>query len=94
MMENEITGDFIRRALKELEMNGWLEKTSMDDPDGDSEVNGDQKQRYFVRRLRHLQHICQTFEGKLSKNANVIGKKAQKIGHCTIEILFQTNILF
>ena len=79
MMENEITGDFIRRALQELEMNGWLEKSSMDDPDGDSEVNGDQKQRYFVRRLRHLQHICQTFEGKLSKNANVIGKKVQKM---------------
>ncbi|EED90673.1 salicylate biosynthesis isochorismate synthase-like protein, partial [Thalassiosira pseudonana CCMP1335] len=27
---------------------------------------------FFVRRLRHLQHICQIFEGRLSKSANVI----------------------
>jgi len=62
MLENEITGQFIRSALLELEEKGWLEKSS----------ETLYEQRYFVRRLRHLQHICQTFEGKLSKSASVI----------------------
>jgi len=62
MLENEITGQFIRSALLELEEKGWLEKSS----------ETSYEQRYFVRRLRHLQHICQTFEGKLSKSASVI----------------------
>ena len=38
MLENEITGDFIRGALNELEENGWLEKqtTGMNDDDDSS----------------------------------------------------------
>ena len=82
MLENEITGQFIREALNELEENGWLEKNKDSvaksyDMIGDSNQAGDasaHRQRYFVRRLRHLQHICQTFEGKLSESANVIGE--------------------
>jgi DNA-binding HxlR family transcriptional regulator len=85
MLENEITGKFISDALKELELNGWLEKNENNDLLKRYEFNGisdelkldsvgAQQRRFFVRRLRHLQHICQTFEGKLSENANVIGK--------------------
>ena len=80
MLENEITGQFIRNALQELEDNGWLEKnennllTSYDYKGNINQNSGgnNQRQRFFVRRLRHLQHICQTFEGKLSDNANVV----------------------
>ena len=80
MLENEITGQFIRNALQELEDNGWLEKnennmlTSYDYKGNVNQNSGEnnQRQRFFVRRLRHLQHICQTFEGKLSHNANVV----------------------
>ena len=66
MLENEITAQYITAALLELETNGWLKKRS--DDMLPSEHNG----QYFVRRLRHLQHICQTFEGKLSPSASVI----------------------
>ena len=80
MLENEITGQFIRDALQELEDNGWLQKNEDNmltsyDYKGNASQNSDTKgphQRFFVRRLRHLQHICQTFEGKLSKSANVV----------------------
>ncbi|KAL9185802.1 hypothetical protein ACHAXT_003579 [Thalassiosira profunda] len=76
MLENEITGQFIREALLELEENGWLEKNKDDllasyDMKGNENQNAHQE-RYFVRRLRHLQHICQTFEGRLSQSAKVI----------------------
>ncbi|KAL3810825.1 hypothetical protein ACHAXA_007515, partial [Cyclostephanos tholiformis] len=79
MLENDITGQFIDEALLELEENGWLEKRNevlkSYDFDGNTNVNGDataSRRRYFVRRLRHLQHICQIFEGKLSEGASVI----------------------
>jgi 2-succinyl-5-enolpyruvyl-6-hydroxy-3-cyclohexene-1-carboxylate synthase len=65
ILENEITGQFISNALNDLKINGWLEKNE------DLETKSHQ-QRYFVRRLRHLQHICQTFQGKLSNSASVI----------------------
>jgi isochorismate synthase EntC len=85
MLENEITGKFISDALQQLEFNGWLEKNENNDLLKRYEFNGisdelkldsvgAQQRRFFVRRLRHLQHICQTFEGKLSENANVIGE--------------------
>ena len=75
MLENQITGQFIRNALKELEDNGWLQKND-DDMLASYDYNGNTNQnsetRFFVRRLRHLQHICQTFEGKLSDRANIV----------------------
>lgn len=85
MLENEITGQFISEALRELEFNGWLEKNKDNDLLQTYEFNGisnevkldsggSHQRRFFVRRLRHLQHICQTFEGNLSEQANVIGK--------------------
>lgn len=80
MLENEITGEFIRDALQELEDNGWLQKNEDNmltsyDYNGNTKQNigtNSPRQRFFVRRLRHLQHICQSFEGKLSSNANVV----------------------
>eukprot|EP00986_Skeletonema_menzelii_P009613 scaffold4407_cov138-Skeletonema_menzelii.AAC.2 len=80
MLENEITGDFIRDALQELEDNGWLQKSEDNmltsyDYSGNANQNSETssaRQRFFVRRLRHLQHICQSFEGKLSNSANVV----------------------
>ena len=90
MLENQITGQFIRAALVELEENGWLEKSNdivssatSDSINGSNNSQGigvedigsiHRQPQYFVRRLRHLQHICQTFEGKLSKSASVVGK--------------------
>ena len=85
MLENEITGKFISNALYELESNGWLQQNQGDGLLKTYEFNGignemklnsgqNHQRRFFVRRLRHLQHICQTFEGQLSRNANVIGK--------------------
>ena len=62
MLENEITGQFIRDALLELEENGWLEKSKdnwrpydyKDSTNQNEETRGP-KQQYFVRRLRNLQ---------------------------------------
>ncbi len=65
ILENEITGQFISNALNDLEKNGWL-KTD------DNLETKNHQQRYFVRRLRNLQHICQTFQGTLSNSASVI----------------------
>ena len=85
MLENEITGKFISDALQELEDNGWLEKCDNNNLITKYEFKGiandkvynnenNHQRRFFVRRLRHLQHICQTFEGSLSEKAKVIGE--------------------
>ena len=63
MLENQITGQFIQKALLELEENGWLEKSkdnllkSYDDVGDTNQKEGGSgtRQRYFVRRLRNLQ---------------------------------------
>ena len=63
MLENQITGQFIQKALLELEENGWLEKSrdnllkSYDDLGDTNQKEGGSgtRQRYFVRRLRNLQ---------------------------------------
>ena len=59
--ENEITGRFIRDQLLEANDLGLTKK----DP---SIV--DDSSRYFVRRLRHLQHICQRFQCPLNDGVN------------------------
>jgi len=51
--ENEITGRFIRNQLVNANAMGLVQK--------DSSIVDDTS-RYFVRRLRHLQHICQRFQ--------------------------------
>ncbi|KAL3919296.1 MAG: hypothetical protein SGILL_003825, partial [Bacillariaceae sp.] len=82
--ENQITGKFIMEAFEELDRRGWVEKTTLDKlslkmKDVDQELGGDYvgltesgatlQGRYFVRRLRHLQHICQQFQCELSSSA-------------------------
>ena len=69
--ENEITGNFIRQQLKEAnKLKLTKHHPSLDIPtmkttktqsdDEDNVVDDDN--RYFVRRLLQLQHICQRFE--------------------------------
>jgi 2-succinyl-5-enolpyruvyl-6-hydroxy-3-cyclohexene-1-carboxylate synthase/o-succinylbenzoate synthase len=60
--ENEITGRFIREQLLKANAMGLIKK----DP---SVV--DDSSRYFIRRLRHLQHICQRFQCQLEDGVNV-----------------------
>ena len=59
--ENEITGRFIRGQLRKANAMGLVKK----DP---SVV--DDSSRYFIRRLRHLQHICQRFQCQLEDGVN------------------------
>ena len=76
-VENEITGTFIRDAFQEMRDSGWL--VSKNDPSRTTGSNStiDQSVIYdiggieghlFVRRLRHLQHICQQFRGQLTNS--------------------------
>lgn len=54
--ENQITGNFIRDVFFKMERDGLVITTT--DKDGVSTIGGD----FFVRRLRHLQHICQRYQ--------------------------------
>ena len=75
----EITGQFIRDALLELEENGWLEKSKdnwrpydyKDSTNQNEETRGP-KQQYFVRRLRNLQvsHLEDMFRSVQTKHWN------------------------
>ena len=75
--ENQITGRFIEEAFNEMERRGWVSNADganenmVDIPkNGISNYTlndgGTIKGDYFVRRLRHLQHICQRFQCDLS----------------------------
>lgn len=76
--ENIITGNFIKSAFESLKRDGILESstdTEVDDrhtTDEDSPLGGED--RFFVRRLRHLQHICQSMEGRMKDCDMTIGK--------------------
>jgi 2-succinyl-5-enolpyruvyl-6-hydroxy-3-cyclohexene-1-carboxylate synthase len=77
--ENQITGIFIRAIFDEMRDRGWLVRKLNKIPNsianagsdgaggsnGFLQNNGDSGGRYFVRRLRHLQHICRQFRGQL-----------------------------
>ena len=65
--ENIITGEFIRGAFESLREKGVLDLK--DDGRGDTD-EGDGV--FFVRRLRHLQHICQSFEGKMTDSGSTV----------------------
>ena len=61
--ENEITGNYILKLFHDLEANGWVttsncSTTNKQEYAGSSGIRGN----FFVRRLRHLQHICQRFQ--------------------------------
>ena len=53
--ENEITGRFIRSQLEKAASLGLTKPNK-------AILEKDEEDRYFVRRLLHLQHICQRFE--------------------------------
>lgn len=64
--ENVITGNFIRAAFNDLKQRGWIannyrEKESL----GDDDYGGN----FYVRRLRHLQHLCQRYDCSFSDRA-------------------------
>ena len=63
-VENLITGSFIRNVFDRMVQRGWLQTNQR--PDGATNTESITGGRFFVRRLRHLQHICQQFQGQLS----------------------------
>ena len=68
--ENQITGHFITQVFEEMIDRGWVDKSDRDYSQTDDVIygNSNTKGRYFVRRLRHLQHICQQFQCRLSSS--------------------------
>ena len=76
--ENEITGRFIR---SQLEMAANLGLTQINK----SILEKDEEERYFVRRLLHLQHICQRFECDLER-----GVTAKNIARFLLHALHPT----
>jgi len=60
-----ITGEFIREAFEVLQQRGMLELS--DANARENETDG----TFFVRRLRHLQHICQSFEARMTKKGSI-----------------------
>ncbi len=67
--ENSITGDFIKGAFEDLKEKGWIESN-----ESESEESTHVEGTYFVRRLQHLQHICQSFEGRMKHEQYSVGK--------------------
>lgn len=69
--ENMITGDFIKDVFNQLKDLGLLENDDKNDRLHNSTLTDE---IFFIRRLRHLQHICQSFEGKMKNEDFSIGK--------------------
>lgn len=63
MAENEITANYILDVFDSLQSSGLLDRDSI----GSSST----KSNRFVRRLKHLQHICQQFSAKMNAGATV-----------------------
>lgn len=63
MSENSITKNYIRDVFEKLSVEGLVEFSEKD-------FNGTP----FVRRLKNLQHICQTINAKLTISTDVTGK--------------------
>ena len=61
--ENRMTGRYIESAFRSLASKGWI---SFEDIEGADNGNG-----FFVRRLLHLQHICQRYSAKLQGDVEV-----------------------
>ena len=68
--ENSITGDFIKDAFVALKEKGFVETISNENKEPSSNVES----TYFVRRLQHLQHLCQSFKGKMKHEEYSVGK--------------------
>ncbi len=67
--ENIITGEFIRNAFNELKEKDLIEYDNNNQSD-QADSNG----LFFIRRLRHLQHLCQSFEGEMKGKDFTVGK--------------------
>lgn len=74
--ENLITGHLIRDSFQELYNRGWL-KSKIPLTGNVGEL--------FVRRLRHLQHICQRFRGTLREDCNPVD-----VSQCLLESMHPT----
>lgn len=64
--ENVITGEFIRGVFESLKEKNMIELK--DNGSGADEGNGN----FFVRRLRHVQHICQSVDGKMKESSMAV----------------------
>jgi 2-succinyl-5-enolpyruvyl-6-hydroxy-3-cyclohexene-1-carboxylate synthase len=62
--ENLITGNFIQSAFSSLEKQGLIQTVPA--VNGTGTIGGN----LFVRRLRHLQHICQRYECSIPEGAD------------------------
>jgi len=68
MSENNITKNYICGVLKKLKSQNLIYFTQ-----------DDMNKKPFVRRLRNLQHICQTIEAELVETSIIHGKFLQDI---------------
>ena len=84
--ENMITGKLIKNAFSSLKDEGLLENTqSSEDTTGEDPV-------FFIRRLRHLQHLCQSIEGVMKNQDNTVGKRCvTSLAFTTFNYLTQTH---
>ncbi|KAL7581039.1 hypothetical protein ACA910_005844 [Epithemia clementina (nom. ined.)] len=75
--ENQITGDFVGRVFAEMQEKGLVLPTRQfssnlnltlhqQQPRSEASGVGETRSNFFVRRLLHLQHLCQSFEARLS----------------------------
>lgn len=64
--ENIITGEYISNVLKQLREEGLLVNEE-GRREKRKETSDSTKNRFFVRKLRHLQHICQCFQGQMEE---------------------------
>ena len=68
--ENEITREFIINAFNRLRDKGLLVETKRGEKEGEGGGGG----QYLVRRLRHLQHLCQNLEERIGDPKQIVGK--------------------
>lgn len=64
MSENTLTMDYIITALDDLESIGLLQKSP----------TYNQDEIVFIRRLRHLQHLCRRIQREITNGVKVTGK--------------------
>ena len=94
--ENMITGKFIKNAfnaLKDEELLVNEDGKNSGNFDEDDDADG----RFFVRRLRHLQHICQSIEGVIKDQERTVGKNLFSVAFLTSfrkDSIMHLNFLF
>jgi 2-succinyl-5-enolpyruvyl-6-hydroxy-3-cyclohexene-1-carboxylate synthase len=64
--EHTITAKFVREAFDDMKQQGWVEN----EQNGKESLGKDgYGGHFYVRRLRHLQHLCQRYDCNLSDRA-------------------------